>query len=153
MGDSNFWAQINWYAAGTLALQVAFLVAAVWFAKNILKTVRSFQEQVGALLKLTIAPGASERQSEGATAKHSLGESSPYWLTPSETQVAAPGVAPVEKVESGPGVIASAWHGLGTASHRVGAWLNEPIGGQGVHPVRRVLRWLQSPAGTRPAMH
>ena len=58
MMDSNFWAQINWYAVGTLALQVAFLVAAVWFAKSVLKVVRSFQEQIGALLKLSILPGA-----------------------------------------------------------------------------------------------
>ena len=148
MMDSNFFAQINWYAVGTLALQVAFLVAAVWFAKNVLKVVRSFQEQIGALLKLSILPGA-ERPAEGASAKHSLGETSPYWLTPSETPAAT---APAEPVESGPGLIASAWHGLGSASHRVGSWLNQPMGG-GLNPFRRAKQWLQSPAGTRSAAH
>jgi hypothetical protein len=148
MMDSNFWAQINWYAVGTLALQVAFLVAAVWFAKSVLRVVRSFQEQIGALLKLSILPGA-ERQAEGASAKHSLGETSPYWLTPPERPA---GAAPAEPVESGPGLIASAWHALGSASHRVGSWLNEPMSG-GLNPFLRVKQWLQSPAGTGSAAH
>lgn len=145
--DSNLWTQINWYAVGTLLLQVAFLVAAVWFAKNILKIIRSFQEQVGALLKLSIAPGAAERHAEGAHAKHSLGETSPYWLTPSETQAAAGPVL----IEAGPGRVAVAWHALGSASHHLVHWLQEPMGG--VAPWRRVVRWLQTPAGTRPAVN
>lgn len=149
MMDSNFWAQINWYAVGTLALEVAFLVAAVWFAKNVLRIIRSFQEQVGALLKLTIAPGSNERHAE-ASPRHSLAESSPYWLTPSETPAS---VAAAELVDSRPGFVASAWHGVGAASHRVGSWLNQPMSGSGVNPFRRVVRWLQSPAGTRPVVH
>ncbi|HYL63659.1 MAG TPA: hypothetical protein VE077_13660 [Candidatus Methylomirabilis sp.] len=150
MMDSNFWTQVNWYAVGTLLTQVAFLVAAVWFAKSILKIVRSFQEQIGALLKLSITSGLAERQAEGGSVKHALGETSPYWLTPPEGAEAAP--AP-QLVESGPSRVAVAWHTLGAASHRVGHWLQEPIGGQGAGPLRRVVQWLQSPGGTPPAVH
>lgn len=150
MMDSNFWAQVNWYAVGTLLVEVAFLVAALWFAKSILKIVRSFQEQVGALLKLSITSGGAERQADGASAKHALGETSPYWLTPAEGAQGAP--AP-ELIESGPSRFAVAWHALGSASHRVGHWLQEPIGGESGGPLRRVVRWLQSPTGTPPAVH
>ncbi|HKW57823.1 MAG TPA: hypothetical protein VJN42_10735 [Candidatus Acidoferrum sp.] len=150
MMDSNFWTQVNWYALGTLLMEAAFLVAAVWFAKSILKIVRSFQEQVGALLKLSIMSGGAERQLDAANAKHALGEASPYWLTPADGAQAAP--AP-ELMESGPSRFAVAWHALGTASHRVGHWLQAPIGREGSGSLRRMVRWLQSPTGTPPAVH
>ena len=44
----------DWYALGSLIAQIGFLVAAVWFARNFLRTMRAFQEQIGALLKLSI---------------------------------------------------------------------------------------------------
>lgn len=147
--DSNFWTQVNWSVVGTLLMQVAFLVAAVWFAKGVLKIARSFQEQMGALLKLTITAGGAERHGDGANARHALGENSPYWLTPPEGAEATP--AP-ELIETGPSRVSLAWHAFGTASHRVGHWLQEPIGGRGAGPFRRMARWLQSSSGTPPAV-
>lgn len=149
MMDSNFWAQVNWYAVGTLLIQAAFLIAAVWFAKGLFKIVRSFQEQLGALLKLTITAGGAERHGDGANARHALGETSPYWLTPPEGAEATP---TPELIESGPSRVSLAWHAFGSASHRVGHWLQEPIGGRGAGPLRRMARWLQSSSGTPPAV-
>ena len=86
MGDVNSWIQTNWQELGTFLVEVAFLIAAIWFAHNILKALRAFQEQIGALLKLTITPSTTEREAPQTSARSSLGETSPYWLTPSETQ-------------------------------------------------------------------
>ena len=46
--------QVNWLALASLLIQVGFLVAVVWFARNVLRAMRTFQEQVGAILKLSI---------------------------------------------------------------------------------------------------
>jgi hypothetical protein len=137
MNEFSPWTQGNWYALGSLLTQLAFLVAGVWFARNILKTMRAFQEQVGALLKLSITATPAERHSSGAGAKHPLADASPYWLTPSETQTASR----PEPTESGPGRFAVAWRGLVL-------WLKAPMSSAEVAPWRRVIRWLQAPAGS-----
>ena len=59
----------DWYALGSLVAQVGFLVAAVWFARSFLRTIRAFQEQVGALLKLSITSAPGERQSTSSNAR------------------------------------------------------------------------------------
>ena len=134
MTDFISWAQSNWYEAGILLIALAFLGAGVWFARNFLRTTRAFQEQLGALLKLSITTAPSELHS-GVHAKRSLAEASPYWLTPSVTQA----VAPPEPTANGPSRSAPAWH-------RLVLWLNEPMATAEVGHWRRVINWLQAPA-------
>jgi hypothetical protein len=135
MNDFISWAQSNWYEAGILFIALAFLVAGVWFARNILRTTRAFQEQLGALLKLSITTAPSELQT-GVHAKRSLAEASPYWLTSSVTET----VAPPESPFSAPSQSVPAWR-------RLLLWLNEPMATSEVGRWRRAMRWLQAPAG------
>jgi len=128
--------QNNWYAAASLLIQVAFLLAGVWFARNLLRGMRASQEQFGALLKLSITGVAGERDSSVAGAKRSLAEASPYWLVPSEI---VPPAAP-EPVERRPSRFT-------LACHSVVLWLQTPMSGAEVSPWRRVVTWLQAPAG------
>ncbi len=131
------WAQGNWHELGTLLTQIAFFVAGVWFARSLLRTMRAFQEQVGALLRLSItAATPTELHPAGANAKRSLAETSPYWLTPSEPQtVSAP-----EPTDGGPGRFVVAWQVLVQ-------WLQEPISTPHASHWRRLVHWLQAPAG------
>lgn len=126
----------DWYALGSLAAQLGFLVAAVWFARNFLRTMRAFQEQIGALLKLSITSTLGERQSANTTARNVLAEGSPYWLPPGASAPADP----PEIVERGPSLFAV---GFQRALH----WLREPMGSSQVSYRRRVINWLQAPAG------
>src|SRR5579862_5889043 len=130
MGDVNSWIQTNWQELGTFLVEVAFLIAAIWFAHNILKALRAFQEQIGALLKLTITPSTTEREAPQTSARSSLGETSPYWLTPSETQAGqtAQTVEVHEPAESRPNFIVRSWRG-------VVAWMNTPIVRPGAGPL------------------
>jgi len=138
MGEIVSWIQANWYELGKLFVEFAFLAAGVWFARNVLRTMRSFQEQVGAILKLSMTANPADRQSAGASAGQHLADASPYWLAPSiasETQAAS---LP-EVRESGPGRFA-------VAGHRLVLWLNAPMSKPGVPVWRKAVRWLQSPA-------
>jgi len=137
MNDFNSWSEINWYAVGSLLSQCAFLVAGVWFARNFLRTIRAFQEQLGTLLKLSITAAPSEPLSASANTKRSVVEETPYWLKPSETQTAGESAS----TESGPGPLTGAWRGL---VH----WLNAPMHTAEVSPWRRFTNWLQAPAGS-----
>jgi len=130
------WAQVNWYALGTLLILLSFLVAGVWFARNILKTMMAFQEQVGALLRLSITASPTELHSAGANAKRSSAEASPYWLTPSETQTASMS----EPIDSGPSRFV-------VGCHRLVLWLQAPMSTPEAGRWRRVIHWLQAPAG------
>src|SRR5438552_18995995 len=78
----------NWYAPANLVIQLSFLIAGVWFARNILRTMRASQEQLGAMLKLSITGVTGERHLSSGSAKQSLTEVSPYWLAASETEAA-----------------------------------------------------------------
>jgi len=126
----------DWYALGSLVAQLGFLVAAVWFARNFLRAMRAFQEQIGALLKLSITSMPGERQPTNANARNVLTEGSPYWLPPS---LSPPASAP-EVVERGPSVLAVGWQ-------RTMHWLREPMGTARVSYRRRMINWLQAPAG------
>ena len=135
MNEFGAWMQSNWYALGNLFSQFAFLAAGVWFARKILKTMRASQEQVGALLKLSVTGAVAERHSPSAVTERSFGALSPYWLTPAEP---AP-VSMLEPVESGPSRWAVAWHG-------VILWLKAPMSNAWGAPWHRMIRWLQAPA-------
>jgi len=136
MNDFGPLAIKDWYALGSLVAQLGFLVAAIWFARNFLSTMRAFQEQIGALLKLSITSTPGERQSTNTTARNVLAEGSQYWLAPSLT---APASAP-EVVERGPSAFVAMWQ-------RTIHWLREPMGSAQVSYRRRVINWLQAPAG------
>lgn len=135
MSDFSPWAQGNWYALSTVLAQLAFLVAGIWFARNLLKALRAFHEQFGALLKMTITTPA-ERSITNSSAKNPLA-SSPYWLMPSDQQPATVS----EPAERRPGLLAAALHGMVL-------WLNTPMHHAEVNPWRRVMNWLQAPAGS-----
>ena len=136
MNEFTAWIQSNWYELGTLLGEVVFLAAGIWFARKILRTLRASQEQVGALLKLSVTGAVAERQSSSAVAERPFASASPYWLTPSEI----PPAGSQEPPESRP-----ARSALG---HSLVVWLNTPMSNGGVAPWRRAIRWLQSPAGT-----
>jgi hypothetical protein len=136
MNDFDPLVSKDWYALGNLVAQLGFLVAAVWFARNFLKTIRSFQEQIGALLKLLMTSTPGERQSTNTAMRNVLAEGSPYWLPPTLT---SPDSAP-EVVEREPSLFAAGWH-------RTVHWLREPMGSAQVSYRRRVISWLQAPAG------
>jgi hypothetical protein len=137
MNDAGRWTDGSWYALGSLLIQLGFLVAAVWFARNLFRTTRIFQEQLGALLKLNISAGPTEPRSSTGTTKHTLLQASPYWLMPSESQTSSQPVL----TDIRPGRLAIAWHGLLF-------WLSAPMSPADVTTWRRMINWLQAPAGS-----
>ena len=140
MNDFGPLAIKDWYALGSLLAQIGFLLAVVWFARNFLRTMRAFQEQIGALLKLSITSTPGERQSSNTTARNVLAEGSPYWLPPSPAASAHPSADTAEVVERGPNLFVTGWQ-------RMIHWLREPMGTAQVSYRRRVMNWLQAPAG------
>jgi hypothetical protein len=136
MSEFYSWAEQNWQPLGALLVQLAFLVTGVWFARNILKTIRAFQEQVGALLKHTITATPDEQHLAGTTVKQSLEGGRPDWLTPSETQT----VGPPASTASGPGRVVVAWR-------RLVLWMQAPMSTTTGTPWPRVIRWFQAPIG------
>jgi len=137
MNEFTAWMQSNWYELGNLSVEIVFLSTGIWFARKILKSIRASQEQVGALIRLSVGGAVPERQVPSAIAERPAASAGSYWLTPSES-------APADQstpVENGPSPILSAGQGL------VG-WLNTPMkSSSGANPLRRAIRWLQSPAG------
>jgi hypothetical protein len=88
MTEFSDWIQKNWFELGILFLFSATLATVVWFARNILKTFRAYQEQVGALLRLSFSD-----------------------LVPVQAPVAEPPV-PSEPVHSGPNRLLVLGHNL-----------------------------------------
>jgi hypothetical protein len=129
--------QNNWYAPASLLIQLAFLVAGVWFARHVLRAMRAFQEQLGAMVKLSITGLADERHLSSAGAKQSLAEVSPNWLAPSETETAG---LP-ESTENGPSRAA-------VARHKLILWLQAPMSGPEMARWRQIITWLRAPAGS-----
>src|SRR5690348_7493767 len=60
MNEIMNWMQSNWYELGSLTAQFMFLFAGLWFAGKILKTMRATQQQMGALLRLSMTDGLEE---------------------------------------------------------------------------------------------
>lgn len=133
MNELGDWMQSNWYQLGTLLLQCAFLTAAVWFARKILKTMRASQAQAGALLKLSLSDGSNER-SRSANAPH---QSTPYVMA--EWPAAEAPAVTLLQAERRSGF----WR-------RIILWLQAPMGSQNreLAPWRKVILWLQAPAGS-----
>jgi hypothetical protein len=137
MNEFTAWIQSNWYALGNLLIQFAFLAAGFWFAGKILITMRASQEQVGALLKLSVTGAITERHSSSTVAERSFANVSPYWLAPE----VIPPVGLPEPAENGPGRWA-------VARHSLTVWLQTPMSSGEFAPWRRSIKWLQAPAGT-----
>jgi hypothetical protein len=55
MTEFSNWIQANWFELGILVGLFAILATIVWFARNVLRTLRASQEQVGALLRLSFS--------------------------------------------------------------------------------------------------
>lgn len=135
MNELSAWIQSNWYALGNLFLEGAFLAAVVWFGRRILRTIRASQEQVGALLKISVTGAIAERTSSPAASERSFANASPYWLTPPEIPAEVPAAPTQELHESRPSL-----------GHRAIVWLKTPMKRSQVAPWRRAIRWLQAPA-------
>src|SRR5260370_23409920 len=86
MTEFTAWMQSNWYELGNLFAEFVFLAVGIWFARKILRSIRASQEQVGALIKLSVTGvvPVPERQSTNMAAERSFATGSPYWLTPSD---------------------------------------------------------------------
>jgi hypothetical protein len=137
MNEFTAWMQSNWYELGNLFTDFIFLAVGIWFARKILRSIRASQEQVGALIKLTVAGTVPERQSASTAAERSFATGSPYWLTPSET----PSAGQSMPIEDGATRLSNAGRGIV-------AWLNTPMKSGSAAPWRKAIRWLQSPAGS-----
>ena len=137
MNESNSWTDINWYALGSLLVQLVFLVAGLWFARNFLRTLRVFQEQIGALLKLSILSSPPEPHS--AYTQRRSAEASRYWLFPTPTEPDNAGLS--QPTENRPGRFAVAWH-------LVMLWLQAPSSRAEVSAWRHLINWLEAPAGS-----
>ena len=66
MSDMNDWFQNNWIDLARLCVQGAIFVAVVRYGRKLLATLRASQEQVGALLKLSVSNAVDERPPEPA---------------------------------------------------------------------------------------
>ena len=206
MNGFSDWFDNNWVDLARLFVQCGILAVVVWYSRNILKTLRASQEQIGALLRLSVSEGAAhERASStadiaepalappGFTAPASFdaprngppqNESAPSTpayefnlhapMTPrvpereqslagrvamdrsavrepeptrDETPAPTPWVAaPVaHAAEPDEGLAAR----MADSRRNLGRWLKEPPrpASGGVNPFRRMIRWLQAPAG------
>jgi hypothetical protein len=61
MNGISDWFQNNWIDLARLLVQCAILAAVVRYGRKLLATMRASQEQVGALLKLSVSDAVSER--------------------------------------------------------------------------------------------
>jgi hypothetical protein len=136
MNDSTTLDLSSWFAPAGILIQLAFLIAAVWFARNYLKTMRAFQEQIGALLKLSITGVTAERNFSAASTSSPMADASPYWLAPTESEP----VTALQPTERGPSRIT-------VIRRRMLLWLQSPMTTTQPAPWRRIVTWLQSPAG------
>jgi len=135
MNEITAWMQNNWYSLGSLLAEIAFLVAGVWFARKILKTILASQEQIGALLKLSMSDSLDERSKVNAPAHHTTPYVMAEWPAGEAPALSIPQPEPRRHH------VAAAWHGI---IH----WLETPMASGEFTLHRRVLRWLQAPAGS-----
>jgi len=118
---------------GTLLILLAFLVGSAWFAWHILRTLSTFQEQMGELLKLTVAR-PSERSAKDTSAAEALAEGISSWLEPAANPVREP-----EVIEPGR---------FRSAHEHLFAWLQAPMHASSETPFRRMMKWFQAPMGS-----
>ena len=66
--------QNNWYELGTLVGQFTLLFAGLWFAVKILSTMRATQQQMGALLRLSMSNGLEERSNINESERQAISD-------------------------------------------------------------------------------
>jgi hypothetical protein len=143
MNDISGWVQDNWYSIASLLVQLTFLVLGLRYARRILRTLRASQEQFGAFLKLSLSDELGDRAKAGLTAHRPTPYVKADWPAASETE-AAPERAVTASAESSALTLPEDEPHGGIIT-----WLKAPMGGHGhrVSPWRRVMHWLQAPAG------
>src|SRR5216684_1166522 len=131
MSDFSDWLQNNLVDLARLAVQCAILATVVSYGRKLLKTLRASQEQVGALLKLSVSDTAAHAAAETiAQPEPSLEAQTFSSLLPE----------PLHAEARAPQLMAPSANG-------VASWLQAPMRRPGVSPWRKVVRWLQAPAG------
>jgi hypothetical protein len=199
MSDFSDWLQNNGIDLARLAVQCAILAVVVSYGRKLLKTLRASQEQVGALLKLSVSDTSAQQASPAAVTEsepsleaksfsslmpeplhtpseassrstydtereHSLGgrvlresgsvavaEEEPPSFTP---WVAAPSMES-QRVEvpqhvDVPQRVELRAPYVAPSGNPISRWLQAPIrrpGVRRVNPLRKMVRWLQAPAG------
>lgn len=64
MSEFSDWLQNNWIDLARLGVQIAILTAIVRYGRRVLGALRVSQEQIGALLRLSVAEGVSEAREQ-----------------------------------------------------------------------------------------
>jgi hypothetical protein len=199
MNGFGDWFDNNWVDLARLIVQCGILAAVVWYSRKILKTLRASQEQIGALLRLSVSGGATQERPSSiaepaftppgfaAPAYAARQDPAPLAASPApafSSHTPAPAYVPereqslggrvvTEKfpldepdpAEQTKGATLTPWvaapsnggsertEGLGArmaeSSRNLGRWLQEPPRRSGLNPLRKVIRWLQTPAGSR----
>jgi hypothetical protein len=131
----------QWYAAGNLLLQTGFLIAGVWFAGRILRNMRVAQEQMGALLRLSLSGDCGEAEKLRTQAARQT----PYLLDgwPAAMESPAPAAPSMRENMRRERPMAGAWS---VAWSGLVGWLQSPMKNSEDGSWRRVVRWLQTPA-------
>jgi hypothetical protein len=184
MTEFSDWFQNNWIDLARLLVQCAILATVVRYGRKLLATLRASQEQVGALLRLSVSDAVGERSaptpepagqfeppppavpepepepvfagtfsrtSYAAEREQSLGgrvigAQAPAFTAPAQRAespsltpwVSAPATEPERSDTQAASIPARA---------SVSTWLQAPMRSSGVSPWRKVVRWLQAPAG------
>jgi hypothetical protein len=186
MTDFMDWFQNNWIDLARLLVQCVILAAVVRFGRKILVALRASQEQVGALLRLSVSDTVGERslptpeparqfeppppavhepepepepvfaggfsrtsyatEREQSLGGRVIGAQAPAFTAPAQRAespsltpwVSAPATEPERLNTQAVSIPARA-----SAS----AWLQAPMRSSGASPWRKVVRWLQAPAG------
>jgi hypothetical protein len=193
MTDFTDWFQNNWIDLARLLVQCAILAAVVRFSRKILAALRASQEQVGALLKLSVSDAVGERtaaapelarqfepplpaapdpepepepepvfaggfsrtnyaaEREQSLGGHVIGAQAPSFSAPTfsapSPQTASPSLTPwVSAPATEPERMSTPSASI-PARPSVSGWLQAPMRSSGVSPWRKVVRWLQAPAG------
>jgi hypothetical protein len=198
MSDFKDWLDTYWVDLAMLIVQCGILATIVGFSRKLLRTLRASQEQMGALLRLSVSEGAhhdrsssiaepalappgfsepvpavhrEERYETPAVPENGFGSEGPasVYLPPREqslgghisasSAVAEPEPEPIPSPSLTPWVAAPAngdteraeslAEKMADSRRNLGRWLQEPPRRSGVNPFKKVVRWLQTPAGSR----
>jgi hypothetical protein len=195
------WLDTNGLDLARLLVQIVILAAIVVYSRRILRTLMASQQQIGALLRLSVTDGtAHERHASiDAPAIAPPGFSAPAFAEKEEPSAAIPSMfpapsltprtpafAPERQQSLGGRIVAerialeqpepaqsmeapslTPWvaapvngdseraegfaEKMADSTRNLGRWLNEPPrrSSNGGNPLRRLIRWLQAPAGSR----
>lgn len=188
MSGISDWFENNWIDLARLLVQCAILAVAVRYGRKLLATLRASQEQLGALLKLSVSDsmqerpaqvaesakeyerpsvvipepepepesepvfaGALSRASHGCEREQSLGgrvigAQTPGFTT-SPQRAESPSLTPWVSAPAGEPLRLNQEAASIPPRPNASSWLQAPMRSSGVGPWRKVVRWLQAPAG------